>query len=542
MRRAWPLRRASALALTVAIGTVCPGLSPVPAMAQDSPPDGEGYYATPPPLGNTAPPTDTGRPDKPYVKQVGCVERDLGRDVIPRETPWGQQYLRINEVHDLMRSTVGSVGRYPGGEPVRVAVIDTGITNHPFFNGRVQGVEDYVADTASGPGLEDCDGHGTEVAGIIAANTTPDIGFNGVAPEVQILSIRQSSQNYSVDDSASQSSGGNDNAGGEDGNDPGSGGDTGGEGQPNALRSPTDPTDTAPAQNGGRTQEEEDAAGTLDTLAQAVVRATDENADVINISINNCRPADGNIGEGERKLQAAVRYAVDNDVVVVAAAGNTGENCPQNDQRDPGKPKTIVTPPWFAEDVLSVAAIDETGSVADFSVHGPWVTVAAPGTGITSLDPAVGSGGLANLTIENGEPQQIQGTSFAAPYVSGVAALVRAKYPDLTARQVMYRIAYTAQHPAASGGRDNFIGYGIIDPMAALTATVPSEEGIEPARAEALPSDLPMTDNRDWTPMVVALAGSGGALMALIITLFVVHTIRRNRTAQTRPEDSRKRV
>lgn len=528
MRRARPVRRAFALSLAVAIGSLWPGLSPVPAAAQDSTSDSEGNYATPPPIGGTLPPTDTGQPDENYQQQVGCVESDLSRNVVPRETPWGQQYLRINEVHDLMRSTVGSVGKHSNGEPVRVAVIDTGVTAHPFFEGRVQGVEDYVADTPKGPGLEDCDGHGTEVAGIIGANTPPDIGFNGVAPEVQILSIRQSSQNYAPDDSASRSNGGNDNAGGEGGNESGNGGDTGGESQPNALRTPgTD--DTSPSQNDGRTQEEEDAAGTLDTLAQAVVRATNENADVINISINNCRTADGTIGDGERKLQAAVHYAAENDVVVVAAAGNTSDSCPQNDQRDPRKPKTIVTPPWFAEDVLSVAAIDETGSVADFSVHGPWVTVAAPGTGITSLDPAEGSDGLANLTIENGEPRQIQGTSFAAPYVSGLAALVRAKYPDLTARQVMYRIAYTAQHPAASGGRDNFVGYGIIDPMAALTANVPSEEGIGPVSAEQLPSDLPMGDNRDWTPMIVALAGSGGALMVLITTLFVVHTIRRNR-------------
>lgn len=529
MRRARPVKRTFALALTAAIGTLYPGLSPIPAAAQDSSSDRDGYYATPPPLGNTSPPTDTGRPDENYEKRVGCVEPDLSRNVVPRETPWGQQYLRINEVHDLMRSTVGSVGKYPNGDPVRVAVIDTGITDHPFFDGRVQGVEDYVADAANGPGLEDCDGHGTEVAGIIGANTTPDIGFNGVAPEVQILSIRQSSQNYAPADSAARSSGGNDNAGGEGGDESGNGGDNGGEGRPNALRAPG-ADDTSPAQNGGRTQGEKDAAGTLDTLAQAVVRATNEKADVINISINNCRSADGNIREGERKLQAAVHYAAENDVVIVAAAGNTSDSCPQNDQRDPSKPKTIVTPPWFAEDVLSVAAIDETGSVAQFSVHGPWVTVAAPGTGITSLDPAEGSGGLANLTIENGEARQIQGTSFAAPYVSGLAALVRAKYPDLTARQVMYRIAYTAQHPAAAGGRDNFVGYGIIDPMAALTATVPSEEGVGPVEAEQLSSDLPIGDNRDWTPMIVALAGSGGALMVLIITLFVVHTTRRTRT------------
>lgn len=64
------------------------------------------------------------------------------------------------------------------------------------------------------------------------------------------------------------------------------------------------------------------------------------------------------------------------------------------------------------------------------------------------------------------------GTSFSAAYVSGVAALVRAKYPQLTAHQVINRIMQTAHNPPA--GVDNRVGYGLVDPVAALTFNVPA--------------------------------------------------------------------
>ncbi|MFC4001523.1 type VII secretion-associated serine protease mycosin [Prauserella oleivorans] len=528
MRSAGPGKRASALLLTAAIGLAGPSVVAVPAAAQE---DTTGY-ATPPPVSPGMLPPGGTSPDKNYVQKVGCVERDLNNQVKLQNAPWGQQFLRLDEVHRLMRSTTGAIGKKPNGQPVKVAVIDTGVTNHPFFGGRVQGLADYVKTTDKGPGLEDCDGHGTEVAGIIAAQTPEDHAFKGVAPDVQILSIRQSSQNYAEDDSPPPAAPPTQPPAGE-GQPPG--GEEGGEGRPPAGEQGGEggtegAAATGPAQNGGaRLQEDEGSAGTLTTLAQAIVHATDSGADVINASINNCRSATGSITESEQRLQAAVRYAVDRDVVVVTAAGNVSDACQQNNQRDPNRPNSIVTPPWFAEDVLSVAAIDETGGVAPFSMNGPWVSVAAPGTKIISLDPAPGSSQLANLMIENGESKEIEGTSFAAPYVAGLAALVRAKFPDLDAREVMNRITSTAQHPAAPGGRDNYVGYGVIDPMAALTAMVPEEEGIQPAQAEVLPSDLPPADNRNWTPIIVALAGSGGAIVALVIALFVVHTIRRNK-------------
>src|SRR5688500_18024175 len=112
--------------------------------------------------------------------------------------------------------------------------------------------------------------------------------------------------------------------------------------------------------------------------------------------------------------------------------------------------------------------MDEDGSAAGVSSTGPWVRVAAPGTELISLDPA-NPAGLADQTVDDkGNAQPIQGTSFAAPYVAGLAALVRQRFPELNAKQVMDRIKTTSSHPAATGGHDNLVGYGMINPIAAL--------------------------------------------------------------------------
>lgn len=532
VRRLGLAGRAGTVLLAAGIGVLSPASATLPAWAQQSsvPVEAGGYYATPPPVDESKLPGDNGgKPTKNYKKTKECVTRSLGPNVDVLNRPWGQGYLQIENLHKIMRGATGFVGKEVTGKDVKVAVIDTGVTPHPFFQNRVVGVGDYVKETAPGPGLEDCDGHGTEVAGIIAANP-PDrsVGFKGVAPDATILSIRQSSQNYAEDNQAAASPQAPPASSPSSVQQPGSSQIPATQ-QSNGAPGGHPNDGTAPGQK-GRQQDQAGSAGTLTSLAQAVVRAVEQGAKVINMSVDNCRRADGKITPGEQALQAAVHHAVKQDVVVVAAAGNIAEKCPQNDQPDPKTPKMIVTPPWFADDVLSVAAIDRTGGVAEFSVHGPWISVAAPGTEIISLDPAAGSPGLANLTIEgNGEPSAIQGTSFAAPYVAGVAALVRAKFPNLSARDVMNRIKTTSQHPAAPGGRDNFVGFGVINPMAALTAIVPSEA--EKAKPVQLPADLPPADNQDPTPMIVALAGTGGGLAALLITLFVVHSIRRNRPA-----------
>jgi membrane-anchored mycosin MYCP len=467
-----------AMASAAAAAQPAEGTSGQPPASTSTEADSNRAGPKPPPVDMSYLPADPGKPDETYKRDsAACVASLNNGHIVLKDIPWGQKWLQVREAQKFGR-----------GKGVTVAVIDTGVNEHPYLGSRLSGGGDYVVQKDNG--LQDCDGHGTEVAGIIAGDPKDkDIGFIGVAPEAKIVSIRQSSGLYKGPDKTNTT-------------------------DENATR----------------------AAGTLDTLAQAVRRATDMRVDVINMSVDNCRAATKYpISDPERRLQAALHYAVEHDVVVVSSAGNLNEqSCPgQNNGPDPSKPDTIVLPPWFAQDVISVAAMDVTGDPATFSMHGPWVTVAAPGTQITSLDPA--TDGLANQTVfGKAQKQAIDGTSFAAPYVAGVAALVRARYPDLNARQVMNRIIETAQHPAAPGGRDDVIGYGMVNPVAAVTQYIPSEHGVPAAKATDPGPQLPPAQDRDWAPMQIALAGTGGGIGLLLMTLFAVHTVRRNQRPASR--------
>lgn len=331
----------------------------------------------------------------------------------PEAAPLAARALGFTEVWPLSR-----------GDGQLVAVIDTGVTPHPRLRDVIPG-GDYVS---TGDGLADCDAHGTFVAGIIAAQPSETDEFTGVAPAARILSIRQSSHKF--------------------------------------VRAASTADD----------YQSENSYGNIRTLALAVRRAADLGATVINISEVGCVPADSVLDD--RALGAALKYAVETkDAVVVAAAGNVGTSCrEQNPPPSPltdGRPDwdnlhTVATPAWYSDYVLTVGAVGPDGHPAEFSLAGPWIDVAAPGTGVVSLDPEPGSQGLATAIATAHGPAPIAGTSYAAPYVSGTVALVRSRFPELTAREVMNRIVRTA-HPPAHGW-DPSVGHGVIDPVAAVTA------------------------------------------------------------------------
>ncbi|MFK0120544.1 type VII secretion-associated serine protease mycosin [Streptomyces sp. NPDC090994] len=293
-------------------------------------------------------------------------------------TPWSLQRVVLDQ---LWQDTKG--------EGVKVAVIDTGVdaVNSQLKSAVVSG-KDFLS--KGGNGKTDDVGHGTKVAGIIAARKSAESGFIGIAPEATIIPIRQ-----------------NDDQG----------------------------------------------SGNVGTMIQAIKYAADAGAEVINISQDTASTMNASV---HAAFQAAVEYAQEKDALIVAAAGNDGADG-----------KTKETYPAAYPGVLAVAASDRNNARAPFSQSGDFVGVAAPGIDMVSTVPAGGH------CVD-------QGTSFAAPYVSGVAALIRAKHPDWSYQQVITQIEQTADRTKAE--RDDFVGWGVVDPAAALNedTTEPSEDGPTP--------------------------------------------------------------
>ncbi len=209
--------------------------------------------------------------------------------------------------------------------------------------------------------------------------------------------------------------------------------------------------------------------GDVDTMAKAVRTAADLGASVINISSVACVRADA--GLNDRALGAALAYAVDvKNAVVVVAAGNTGGagQCPAQSPRSTWDTVAVtVSPAWYDDYVLTVGSVNTDGAPSAFTLAGPWVDVAAPGEAVTSLS-LVGDG---LVTSFDGE-KPLAGTSYAAPVVSGIAALIRSRFPTMTARQVMQRIKATAHHP--TDGRDPVVGDGVVDALAAVSTDAPA--------------------------------------------------------------------
>ena len=193
---------------------------------------------------------------------------------------------------------------------------------------------------------------------------------------------------------------------------------------------------------------------------------------MINISEAVCLRARQAATQGA-SVQAALRLAARSDVVVVAAAGNAGVgSCAAAGQEPTDQ---VALPGWYDDDILTVGAVGPDDAPAGFTVPGAWVDVAAPGSGLRSLAVDGGTTGT-----------DIEGTSFAAPWAAGLAALLRERFPKLTAAQIVDRILATARRPA--GGRATLqLGRGVIDPVAALTA-VPDvlRPGTQPAATAGL--------------------------------------------------------
>lgn len=194
-------------------------------------------------------------------------------------------------------------------------------------------------------------------------------------------------------------------------------------------------------------------------ISQGIKYAVDHGAQVISMSLGGTVPGADSDSTNEAD---AVRYAIAHGVSVVVSAGNSGD-----------KPEKDVTEyPAGERGVIGVAAVDEDGRRAFFSSTGWDVAVAAPGVDIPMALPVEDQYGdsYADFGPEIGNDVLVgAGTSPACAYVAGVVALIRSANPKLSPQQVAQILKSTASHRPA-GGRNDQIGNGIVDPVAALKA------------------------------------------------------------------------
>ncbi|WP_229848410.1 type VII secretion-associated serine protease mycosin [Kitasatospora griseola] len=357
------LRRAGAVLLVLGVvGTAAGG----PAYAEPSPSASGG---------------STYRPPVTIAASGDCANKDV------EAVPWALQRVVLNELWGIDKNGLAT----HSGKDVTVAVIDTGVdTANPQLTGKVIDGPDLLGESMASGGTQrpagtsttDPVGHGTKVAGIIAAAQRDKVGFVGLAKDAKILSIRQN---------------------------------------------------------------DAEGHGSVNTLIKAIDKAIEAGAGVINISqdvrveIDPNKPLDSPFQE-EPDLKRVLDKAESKGIVVVASSGNDGAEGP--------------TYPAKYETVLAVGASDRNNERATFSQYGDFVDVVAPGVDMLSTVPGAGQ------CTDNG-------TSFSAPYVSGLAAVLKSEHQGWTAQQIRTVIEQTAQR--TEHGRNKWIGWGVVDPVKAVS-------------------------------------------------------------------------
>jgi type VII secretion-associated serine protease mycosin len=281
------------------------------------------------------------------------------------------------------------------GANVTVAVIDSGVNpDVSDLDGAVMTGSNFT-DLSTSSSNPHWGQHGTWMASIIAGRGDGDgDGIIGVAPEAKILSIR-------------------------------------------VIPDMNDP--------GYKKYDIEPEWQIQDELADGIKEAVRDHAQVISMSIGYSAPSG--------TVRAALQDAYDHGIVLVASAGNSGDNDEQHTRS--GKPGWApVSFPAEYPGVLSVGAVDMEQQPTSFSSGNLSVKVAAPGESV----PAQGRNGLYYT---------VNGTSPACALVAGVAALIKSKYPSISPAQVTEALTTTAQQPSG-GGYNVLTGFGIVDADAAL--------------------------------------------------------------------------
>ncbi|VAW89668.1 hypothetical protein MNBD_GAMMA18-1654 [hydrothermal vent metagenome] len=352
-----------------------------------------------------------------YIYQTTALAND---EYYARQ--WHYPLIHLDSAWDLL----------PGTQPVVVAVIDSGtLPDHPDLQGQ-QLATGYdfvssVANSGDGDGLDadptdEHDGsdyyvfHGAHVAGTIAAKSNNSLGVAGVAGDwpVKLMPLRvlgaMGGSSYDI------------------------------------------------------TQAIYYAAGLPND--SGIQLSGDDVASVINLSLG------GSARSGV--LEAAIAAAVDNGIIVVAAAGNDGSSAPFY--------------PASMAGVVSVSAVGADKQLAPYSNYGAYIDIAAPGgntradfdrdgspDGILSTAGSVVDGGVEHNYI------YLQGTSMASPHVAGVVALMKTIYPAMTTDMFdAWLQSGRLTTDIGANGRDDSFGYGLIDAYKAVVEARTASGNQEP--------------------------------------------------------------
>jgi len=321
-----------------------------------------------------------------------------------------------------------------GSSDVVVAVIDTGVHDHPDLVDNVNyslgydfvsnllsaGDYDGIDPDARDPGnifpsFGDYKSHGTHVAGTVGARGNNGFGVTGVNWDVTIMPVR-----------------------------------------------------VLGVEGSGNCWDISQGMKWAGRLSNASGYLPARQADVINMSLGSSAPCPG--------AQTLVNQLVARDIVVIAAAGNNGDSIPNY--------------PASLSNVISVSATTFTDEIAPYSSYGSNVDIAAPG-GDSSVDltgDGYSDGVLSpTLIIEKGTPTKtngyafLDGTSMASPHIAGVAALMKSVYPEMASNEFFTAISSgkitldLAQN--GSTNKDPFFGYGRIDVQKAINWAVEQDQG-----------------------------------------------------------------
>ncbi|KYD27492.1 S8 family peptidase [Parageobacillus toebii] len=283
--------------------------------------------------------------DEAYETDWGLIDIDPQEQLIP----WNIDYIGSTYAHQIDIT----------GKNVKVGIIDSGINPHKDL--KVSGGINIVGNNGN---YYDDYGHGTKVAGIIAALDN-SYGIIGVAPDVELYSIK-------------------------------------------VLKS-----------NG---------KGSISDVVAGIEWAIENDIDILNFSLQTT--IDNSV------LRNAIQKAYENNILLVASAGNMGGT----------KKVDTVTYPAAYDEVIAVAAVDKNGERASYSSTGKRIDISAPGDYVYT-------------TVQSGLYFLATGTSMAAPHVSGVAALVLECQPNLDVEELR-KILLKSKKPF---GNPKLYGKGIID-------------------------------------------------------------------------------